>query len=102
MSVDNVEKQDTARYGSVDRSGSVAKETLQENNVYNSEVLVDQDLMTNAYEAENREHEQGVWDAVKQQPMACFWAFIFSFTIVSPAIPRPFSPSETARCQSCS
>jgi hypothetical protein len=39
--------------------------------------------MNNAYEAENREHEMGLWEAVKDHPMACFWAFVFCFTIVS-------------------
>ena len=85
MSSDNVEKQDAPRSGSV---GSVAKETLEERNLRNSVVLVDQDLMLAAYDNENREHQQSLWDAVKSHPMACFWAFIFCFTIVSLAIPR--------------
>ncbi|KAH7084589.1 maltose permease MAL61 [Paraphoma chrysanthemicola] len=45
-------------------------------------ILSDKDLMNNAYEAENREHEMGLWEAVKDHPMACFWAFVFCFTIV--------------------
>ncbi|KAI9662970.1 MAG: hypothetical protein M1821_008017 [Bathelium mastoideum] len=60
----------------------VDKDVLQEKNIHNSEVLVDQDLMTSAFDGENREHEMGLWEAVKQHPMACFWAFIFCFTIV--------------------
>ena len=40
-------------------------------------------LLNEAYHAENLEHEQGVWDAVKKHPKACFWAFIMCFTIVS-------------------
>lgn len=36
-----------------------------------------------AVEAENAEHNMGVWEAVKEYPMASFWAFIMSFTIVS-------------------
>jgi SP family general alpha glucoside:H+ symporter-like MFS transporter len=36
-----------------------------------------------AIEAENAEHNMGVWEAVKAYPMASFWAFIMSCTIVS-------------------
>jgi SP family general alpha glucoside:H+ symporter-like MFS transporter len=36
-----------------------------------------------AMEAENAEHAMSVMDAVKAYPMACFWAFIMSSTIVS-------------------
>lgn len=49
---------------------------------HQTEILGDKDLMTNAFEAENREHEQGLWEAAKDHPMACFWAFTFCFTIV--------------------
>lgn len=49
----------------------------------NSEVLVDTDLMNDAYEGENREHAEGMWASVKAHPWACFWAFIMCFTIVS-------------------
>ncbi|ORY09151.1 maltose permease [Clohesyomyces aquaticus] len=64
------------------RAHSVEADELQKRNVHQSEILVDAQLMTNAYEAENREHEMGVCDVVKTHPMACFWAFIFCFTIV--------------------
>lgn len=57
---------------------------LKEHNVGHSEVLVNQDLMAHAFDGENREHEMGMWEAVKLHPMACFWAFTFCFTIVSP------------------
>lgn len=60
-------------------------EDLKEHNVYHSEVLVNKDLMVNAFDGENREHEMGVWEAAKAHPMACFWAFIMCFTIVSVA-----------------
>lgn len=40
------------------------------------------DALANAYDGENREHSMGVWEAVKLHPMACFWAFLFCFTIV--------------------
>lgn len=36
-----------------------------------------------AMEAESAEHAMTVLEAVKAYPMACFWAFIMSFTIVS-------------------
>jgi len=36
-----------------------------------------------AIEAENAEHNMGVWEAVKAYPMASTWAFIMSCTIVS-------------------
>jgi SP family general alpha glucoside:H+ symporter-like MFS transporter len=47
------------------------------------EVMADKDLMSDAFYAETREHEMGLWEVVKDHPMACFWAFIFCFTIVS-------------------
>jgi SP family general alpha glucoside:H+ symporter-like MFS transporter len=39
--------------------------------------------MNDALNGENREHEMGVWAAVKKHPWACFWAFTMCFTIVS-------------------
>jgi hypothetical protein len=48
------------------------------------EVLSEKEIMTDAQNAETREHEMGLWEAVKDHPMACFWAFVFCFTIVSP------------------
>lgn len=56
---------------------------VKEKTVHQSEVLADKDVMTDAQNAENREHEMGLWEAVKDHPMACFWAFVFCFTIVS-------------------
>jgi SP family general alpha glucoside:H+ symporter-like MFS transporter len=47
------------------------------------EVLVNPDLMGDAVDGENREHEMGMWAAVKSHPWACLWAFIMCFTIVS-------------------
>lgn len=55
----------------------------KEKAVHDSDVLVNQDLMSNAFDGENREHEETLWHAVKTHPMACFWAFVFCFTIVS-------------------
>ncbi|KAL6872197.1 general substrate transporter [Trichoderma novae-zelandiae] len=47
-----------------------------------SEILGNHDLMNDAFNGENREHEMGVWQAVKSHPWACLWAFIMCFTIV--------------------
>jgi SP family general alpha glucoside:H+ symporter-like MFS transporter len=64
-----------------------------EKNILNSEILANQDLLSSAYDGENREHNMGAWEAVKLHPMACFWAFIFCFTIVCS---HPFSRSIPA------
>ena len=69
------------------RSGSVASEKLdvtqlKERQIGQSELFVDKDVMNDAFQGEAREHEMGVWEAVKEYPMACFWAFLFCFTIV--------------------
>ncbi|KAL3952556.1 hypothetical protein ACCO45_012499 [Purpureocillium lilacinum] len=48
----------------------------------NSKVLANSDLMNDAVDGENREHEQGLWAAAKEHPWACMWAFIMCFTIV--------------------
>ena len=69
------------------------------------EVLVNPELMSDAFMAENREHEMGLWvsyvmawmymvdvmltfsqQAMKAHPTACFWAFMMCFTIVSRAV----------------
>jgi SP family general alpha glucoside:H+ symporter-like MFS transporter len=62
---------------------------IQEKHAHQSkqEVMADKELMSDAFNAETREHEMGLWEAVKDHPMACFWAFIFCFTIVSPRAP---------------
>lgn len=51
--------------------------------VKGSEVLGNQDMMNDAFDGENEEHEEGVWAAFKKHPWACFWAFVMCFTIVS-------------------
>ena len=61
----------------------VEVEDLKEKSIRHSEVLVNADLMTEAYRGENDEHEMSLWESVKSHPMACMWAFIFCFTIVS-------------------
>lgn len=41
------------------------------------------DYKADAIEAENAEHNMTVMEAVKAYPMASFWAFVMSCTIVS-------------------
>ena len=62
---------------------NVDGEEIRRHNVQPSEVLADKDMMNHAYDGENKEHEMGVWQSAKMYPMACLWAFIFCFTIVS-------------------
>ncbi|RDW70966.1 maltose permease MAL61-1 [Coleophoma cylindrospora] len=40
------------------------------------------DYKADAIEAENAEHNMGVLEAVRAYPMASFWAFVMSFTII--------------------
>ncbi|KAL3478302.1 general substrate transporter [Aspergillus californicus] len=40
------------------------------------------DLLHDAVNGENFEHNLGVWEAAKQYPWACFWAFFMCFTVV--------------------
>lgn len=67
----------------------VVEEDLKKGNkdVLHHEVLGDSDLMNEAFHGENAEHEQGLWESAKNHPMACIWAFIFCFTIVSLLVP---------------
>ncbi|KAF3000669.1 hypothetical protein E8E13_000823 [Curvularia kusanoi] len=55
---------------------------INEHGVVQHETLDDKQLLAASYEAETRESQMGVWEAMKAHPMACFWAFIFCFTIV--------------------
>lgn len=48
-----------------------------------SEVLDSDLLMNDAIDGENKEHQMGLWAAVKAYPWACLWAFTMCFTIVS-------------------
>lgn len=50
------------------------------------DVLADKDVLHEAYRAETNEHNMGTWEAVKVHPMACVWAFIITFTIVSESL----------------
>lgn len=48
------------------------------------------DYKADAVEAENAEHNMGVLEAVRAYPMASFWAFVMSCTIVKSLPPFPF------------
>lgn len=48
-----------------------------------SEKAVVSEFKADAIEAENAEHNMTVLQAVKAYPMASFWAFVISCTIVS-------------------
>jgi SP family general alpha glucoside:H+ symporter-like MFS transporter len=37
--------------------------------------------MIDAFQGEDAEHSQTLWQAVKTHKMACFWAFIMCFTM---------------------
>lgn len=52
--------------------------------IHKTDDFVDPNILNDAYQGENREHEMGSWEAAKKHPMACMWAFIFCFTIVRP------------------
>lgn len=67
----------------VEDVGKVNPAALEEKNLHHSELLVDANVLSHAYDAENAEHEMTAWQAVKAHPMACFWAFLMCFTIVS-------------------
>lgn len=51
--------------------------------VLHSKVFINQQLMNDAVDGENREHEMSMLAAMKQYPWACFWGFVMCFTIVS-------------------
>jgi len=55
------------------------------------------DYKASAIEAENAEHNMGVLEAVKAYPMASFWAFVMSCTIVSCFSPSHFHPFYSPR-----
>jgi hypothetical protein len=55
---------------------------LKEKDTLHSEILVNKDLMTDAFQGEDSEHNQTLWQAVVSHKMACFWAFIMCFTML--------------------
>lgn len=57
--------------------------------VLHDEVLANAELMNDAVDGENLEHDQTVWEAAKTHPWACLWAFVMCFTIVSSPVREP-------------
>jgi SP family general alpha glucoside:H+ symporter-like MFS transporter len=57
------------------------EQQLKEKVTLHSEILVNKDLMTDALQGEDTEHQQTLWQAVKSHKMACFWAFVMCFTM---------------------
>ncbi|KAF7553102.1 hypothetical protein G7Z17_g3885 [Cylindrodendrum hubeiense] len=78
----------------VNEKDELAKQ--EQPDILHDEVLANSDLMNDAFDGENREHEMGVWDAAKQHPWACFWAFIMCFTIISNRTTSPLLGKTTA------
>lgn len=57
---------------------------VQKNHAYDlNEKTHFADYKADAILAESTEHNMGVLEAVRAYPMASFWAFVMSFTIVS-------------------
>lgn len=55
---------------------------IKGNAIEHSEVLDQKELLQDAYQGEDHEHQQTLWSSAKEHPMACMWAFIMCFTIV--------------------
>ncbi|CAG8948041.1 unnamed protein product [Penicillium salamii] len=67
---------------STNEKDDYASVEIQHSEVKSSEVLGNQELMNDAFDGENEEHQEGVWAAAQKHPWACFWAFVMCFTIV--------------------
>ncbi|KAF8201130.1 hypothetical protein K438DRAFT_1965652 [Mycena galopus ATCC 62051] len=59
---------------------SVEKTSIHE--IEKDDAVTHRRMLPEAVDAENNEHSMGIWEAANAYPMACFWAFIVSFTIV--------------------
>ena len=57
------------------------------------------DYKAGAIEAENAEHNMTVLEAVRAYPMASFWAFVMSFTIVGCLFPSSVNLSADQESQ---
>lgn len=75
---------------SLDAAGgdTIDVEEHQEKSVPGHDVLIDKEIMNDAFKGESLEHSMGPWEAAKSHPKACFWAFFMCFTIVSPQCPH--------------
>jgi hypothetical protein len=60
------------------------------------------DYKADAIEAENAEHNMTVLEAVRAYPMASFWAFVMSSTIVSRLFPSPLDLPPDTQLTQCS
>lgn len=77
-----------------------AEELAHEENVHNlDEKSKVADYKADAVEAENAEHNMGVLEAVQAYPMASFWAFVMSCTIVNCLSPFPLNLSSDEESQ---
>ena len=74
-----------------ERGGSYTKDLDQ-----NAKVA---DYKADAIEAENTEHDMSVLEAVRAYPMASFWAFVMSSTIVSCLSPSTVNFSSVGNSQ---
>lgn len=90
-----------AHDGALEAEREVQVENAYDNNLdENADHKLDEkakiaDYKADAIEAENAEHNMTVLQAVQAYPMATFWAFVMSFTIVScllPCFARLFPP----------
>lgn len=81
---------DTKPQGGAEEVDTEATVT-QVDNVYPDEKKGISDFKADAVAAENAEHNMTVLEAVRAYPMASFWAFVMSFTIVLPSLPLGLS-----------
>lgn len=86
MSTDITDRKDaTLEDKQIDETFAVGEKVAADKaDVLHSDVLINQQLMDDAVDGENREHEMSMLAAVKQYPWACFWGSVMCFTIVSP------------------
>jgi len=77
----------------VDEKASAALHEQEHDAVFSEKAGIN-DFKAGAIEAENAEHNMTVLEAVRAYPMATFWAFVISCTIVSTL--KCFCLSETS------
>lgn len=71
-------------HNSADADVKIERGVSQEEHAYDLDKKAKvSDYKSDAIDAENAEYNMGVLEAVKAYPMATFWAFVMSFTIVS-------------------
>ncbi|WVW86046.1 hypothetical protein I302_108084 [Kwoniella bestiolae CBS 10118] len=71
------------QYETKPAQGAEANEKGQIEHVNDVDVVkADANFKADAMQAEKMEHQMTVMEAVRAYPMACFWAFIMSFTII--------------------